>query len=49
MIKKLVRFPDELVELITASQDRLAGETFTSAVRRLILAGLATEKAKEKK
>jgi len=49
MIKRLIRFPDELVELIAASQKPATGETFTSTVRRLILAGLEAEKKAAKK
>lgn len=49
MQSKLIKFPNELVELIAASQIRAVGEPFTAAVRRLILAGLEAEKSKEKK
>lgn len=49
MQSKLIKFPDELIELIAASQNSKIAEPFTAAVRRLILAGLEAEKAKEKK
>jgi hypothetical protein len=49
LMQKNIRFPQALIELIEQAQNSTLNESFAAAVKRLVLAGIEAEKAKEKK